>query len=80
MFTKAFYQQVTHFFQVSLKVHCLKWLGNFVYNKIIQIKAILFIISLLFVVYHFNRFFSPLKIEFGVKKSEIEILGPITQL
>ena len=37
-----------HFFQVNLKVHCLKWQGN-VYNKSIKIKAMLLAISLSFV-------------------------------
>ena len=51
MFTKAFYQKLTHFFQVSLKVHCLKWQGNCVYNKSIKLKTMLltfFVICSLF--------------------------------
>lgn len=42
MFTKV---------KVSLKLHCLDWQGTFVYNNSIQMKSMLFIISLSFVVY-----------------------------
>lgn len=66
-------------FQVSLKVHCFKWQGNFGSNKSIKIKAMLLIISLSTVVCFWEGKKKSLKslIEFAVKKSEIKFLGHI---